>query len=150
MLKKKMKYRRMERLAKQFSKLKRKALSGARKLNRIVAWIGSVLFILVATFFCLIYSVKFDPPVAMAWISASMLGTLQGWILLEPFETIVGATKGEWAESMKGVYMEKMGGEQFQAAMYKRNIKLSMEWHRVKSSCNSLKMKNWLLLKYHN
>ena len=118
-LKKKMKYRRRERLAKQYRKLKRHAMRAARKLNRWVAWMGSFLFILVATFFCLIYSVKFEPAVAMAWISASMLGTLQGWILLEPFEIVIGATKGEWTDSMKDVYMEKMGGERLQAAMYK-------------------------------
>ena len=121
MLKKKMKYRRRARLAKQFRRMKRRALRAARSLSRIIAYVGAILFILVATFFCLIYSVKFDPPVAMAWISASMLGTLQGWLLLEPFEIVVGATKGEWTDSMKDVYMEKMGGERYQAAMYKHN-----------------------------
>ena len=120
MLKKKMKYRRRARLAKQFRRMKRRALRAARSLSRIVAYVGAILFILVATFFCLIYSVKFEPPVAMAWISASMLGTLQGWLLLEPFEIVVGATKGEWTDSMKDVYMEKMGGERYQAAMYTR------------------------------
>ena len=119
MLKKKMKYRRRARLAKQFRRMKRRALRAARSLSRIVAYVGAVLFILVATFFCLIYSVKFEPPVAMAWISASMLGALQGWLLLELFEIVVGATKGEWTDSMKDVYMEKMGGERYQAAMYK-------------------------------
>eukprot|EP00944_MAST-04C_sp_MAST-4C-sp1_P000750 g750.t1 len=121
MLKKKMKYRRRARLAKQFRRMKRRALRAARSLSRIVAYVGAVLFILVATFFCLIYSVKFEPPVAMAWISASMLGALQGWLLLEPFEIVVGATKGEWTDSMKDVYMEKMGGERYQAAMYKHD-----------------------------
>jgi hypothetical protein len=121
MLRKKMKFRRRARLAKQFRRMKRRALRAARKLSRIVAYVGAILFILVATFFCLIYSVKFEPPVAMAWISASMLGTLQGWLLLEPFEIVVGATKGEWTDSMKDVYMEKLGGERYQAAMFKHN-----------------------------
>ena len=114
-------FRRRARLAKQFRRMKRRALRAARKLSRIVAYVGAILFILVATFFCLIYSVKFEPPVAMAWISASMLGTLQGWLLLEPFEIVVGATKGEWTDSMKDVYMEKLGGERYQAAMFKHN-----------------------------
>ena len=63
------------------------------KSNYCLCW-GNFIY-LVATFFCLIYSVKFDLLMAMAWINASMLGTLQGWLLLEPFEIVVGATKGE-------------------------------------------------------
>ena len=81
-MKKKMKYRRRQNMGKRLRKMKRRALRGARKGLRTLAYVGSGIFILFTTFMALIYSLKFEPNVAMAWITASMIGTLQGWLLL--------------------------------------------------------------------
>ena len=67
----------------------------------------------------LIYSLKFEPNVAMAWITASMIGTLQGWLLLEPLEAVIGTLQGEFTDTMSETYMEKMDGDRIAAAQIK-------------------------------
>ena len=48
-----------------------------------------------------------------------MIGTLQGWLLLEPLEAVIGTLQGELTDTMGDVYMEKMDGDRVAASQIK-------------------------------
>jgi hypothetical protein len=118
-MKKKLKLVRRRKAKRMLKRLRRRALKFARKLSRIVAYLGCFLFILIAGYFNLIYAIKFTPDVAMSWIVSSVFASLQGWLLVEPFEVCYGATKQEFVDAAGDTYMQEGGGDRQQAAMIK-------------------------------
>ena len=57
-------------------------------------------------------------PQAYAWLISSVLGTLQGWLLLEPVEISWASSKEHVRDALKEAYMEKGGGDRVQAGLF--------------------------------
>ena len=95
-----------------------RTLRAALKFSHIMAYFGAVLFILVCGYFNLIYTIKFEVPQAYAWLISSVLGTLQGWLLLEPVEISWASSKEHVRDALKTAYMDHGGGDRVQAGMF--------------------------------
>ena len=116
---KKLKLTRQKRVAKAMKRLKRKALRFARSLNRCGAFAGSFLFILIATYFNLIFAIKFEPTTAREWLFSGLVGLSQQLLLVEPIEILYGSIREYVLETAGETYMREGGGDRIQAGTYK-------------------------------
>ena len=122
---KRLKLTRRKRIAKAMKRLKRKALRFARSLNRCGAYAGSFLFLLIATYFNLIFAIKFEPATAQEWLFSGLLGLAQQLLLVEPIEILYSSFREYVLETAGETYMREGGGDRIQAANYK--------WETVKT-----------------
>ena len=61
---------------------------------------GSFLFINLAIYVCLMFTLVMEGEKAFAWISGSVLSLLLGWMLISPFEAVVASAKAEVVDGL--------------------------------------------------